>query len=232
MEGTQPTGEFWINLLTLGVTSLHLSEPQFPNLQNSGKENSLMGLLGYGETVPRSPGREASWMSPASFSFPPQTFFSEGPQGRQQVRTFPAWPGPCFCTVPPASPWERCFSHGRSSLEPGAGPMTAAQTLLRGRGPVSGHYGNLGCLLLPAPSKAGSSLTFSRISEGSRGSEGPPCLSDSKAGALCSCFSTWPECTSMRVCVCVGEGGVLPIPPSTQACRKQKSQKTEQTLVG
>lgn len=104
MEGTQPTGEFWINLLTLGVTSLHLSEPQFPNLPNRGEENSLMGLLGYGETVPRSPGREASWMSPASFSFRPWTFFVEGPQGRQQVRTFPAWPGPCFCTVPPSFP--------------------------------------------------------------------------------------------------------------------------------
>lgn len=43
LAGTRPTVEFWINSPTFWVTQLHLSERQFPNLQNGEKENSPMG---------------------------------------------------------------------------------------------------------------------------------------------------------------------------------------------
>lgn len=73
MEGAQPTAEFWIDLLPFQVTSLHLSEPQFPNLQNRRKENCFMGHWGKVRLRPGSPGREAllECRTPLPPSLPP-----------------------------------------------------------------------------------------------------------------------------------------------------------------
>lgn len=160
MEGAQPTDEFLINLLAFGLTLFHLSGPQFPKLQNRGKEGYLAGLLGL------SGGQEAllGCHTPLSSASLPRVLLglSSGEEGRNPVLslrggvTKPAllsdWLSPSFPVAPlphdqPSLPPEDHGSHSRCPYAPQV-QKTCLHALLWA----------LKCFLLPASSEASLSL--------------------------------------------------------------------------
>ena len=155
MEGAQPTDEFLINLLAFGVTLFHLSGPQFPKLQNRGKEGYLAGLLGL------SGGQEALLGCHTPLSSASLLGLSSGEEGRDPVLslrggvTKPAllsdWLSPSFpvARLPQDQPPEDHGSHSRCPNAPQV-QKTCLDALLW----------VLKCFQLPASSEASLSLTL------------------------------------------------------------------------